>query len=542
MVVHNHECRAHSHSDVSQLVMQEINRPRRENSSTPIAAKTLLSTVGFGASGLLDVINRLESHYSMRFSNEWIDEISTCEDLVDCIETHCIDSLDRIEIQKIKTSDSQKRVAQKISTVHVSKSEARAVDKGRTDMETDVELFPECIALEKRLQGLTSAGLVNPFLRSNNAVNSRIATIQGRQCISFTSFDYLGLTGHPEVVTAAKAAIDQFGCSASASRMVGGNNCILDELDRTLAEFLGTERAVVFPCGYGTNASVLSHLFGDGDLILYDELAHNSIVQGAGASMAGKRSFRHNDWRALDGLLRDLRSQYRRVVVAIEGVYSMDGDYPDLLKFIEVKNRHGAVLYVDEAHSLGTMGHRGRGICEHFGVDPAEGDLWMGTISKALGAGGGYLAGKEAIVRYLGYTTPAFVFSTACSPPNAAAALESLRVLCREPDRVTRLRERSNLFLKLANDCNLDTGASRDTPVIPVILGSSARAIHVSQALFSKGINAQPILYPAVRESAARIRFFLTSEHTEEQICHTVATLSKIVADSAGMVSQSVDE
>jgi 7-keto-8-aminopelargonate synthetase-like enzyme len=188
------------------------------------------------------------------------------------------------------------------------------------------------------------------------------------------------------------------------------------------------------------------------------------------------------------------------------------------------------------------MGRRGRGICEHFGVDPAEGDLWMGTISKALGAGGGYLAGKEAIVRYLGYTTPAFVFSTACSPPNAAAALESLRVLCREPDRVTRLRERSNLFLKLANDCNLDTGASRDTPVIPVILGSSARAIHVSQALFSKGINAQPILYPAVRESAARIRFFLTSEHTEEQICHTVSTLSKIVADSAGMVSQSVDE
>jgi 7-keto-8-aminopelargonate synthetase-like enzyme len=222
------------------------------------------------------------------------------------------------------------------------------------------------------------------------------------------------------------------------------------------------------------------------------------------------------------------------VVVAIEGVYSMDGDYPDLPRFIAVKKRHDALLYVDEAHSLGTMGPEGRGICDFFDADPADGDLWMGTISKALGAGGGYLAGAERIVRYLGFTTPAFVFSTACSPPNAAAALEGLRVIRREPWRVTRLRERSELFLKLAADCDLDTGSSADTPVIPVIVGSSERAILVSQMLLERGINARPILYPAVRESAARVRFFITAEHDEEQIVRGVETVAEVLDATRG--------
>ncbi|NCA11919.1 aminotransferase class I/II-fold pyridoxal phosphate-dependent enzyme, partial [bacterium] len=391
---------------------------------------------------------------------------------------------------------------------------------------------PECAALEERLAALETAGLDDPFLLANQQVRQRTTRIAGRDVVSFTSFDYLGLAGHPEVKRAAKEAIDRFGTSASASRMVGGNNTLLDALDEELAAFLGTERAVVFPCGYGTNASVFNHLFGAGDLILYDELAHNSIMQGANASKAGKRSFRHNDHAQLDGLLHDLRPQYRRVVVAIEGVYSMDGDYPDLPRFVEVKKRHDALLYVDEAHSLGTMGPGGRGICEFFGVDPAEGDLWMGTISKALGAGGGYLAGGERLIRYLGYTTPAFVFSTACSPPNAAAALAGLQVIQREPWRVTRLRERSELFLKLAHDCDLDTGSSGDTPVIPIILGSSTRAIRVSQLLLERGINARPILYPAVRESAARVRFFLTAEHTEDQIVRAVETLADVVRET----------
>jgi len=504
--------RSRSKTAITRLVIEELARFQPRGRRGGFSDRSTLADAGLDDAAFLDVVNRIEGRYEMRFRDDWLRGIQTCGDLVDCIARHMVDAGDPDTSAEPLATGSQ-----------------RAVHAPMTPPPTGADPFPEIGALEARLRGLEQAGLANPFLRANERVRGRTARIGGQDVISFTSFDYLGLTGHPDVTRAAKAAIDRFGCSASASRMVGGNNTLLDDLDRELASFLGTQRATVFPCGYGTNASVFAHLFGAEDLILYDELAHNSMVQGAGASKAGKRSFRHNDHDQLDALLRDLRPKYRRVVVAIEGVYSMDGDYPDLPRFLEVKRRHDAMLYVDEAHSVGTMGPGGRGICDHFGVDPAEGDLWMGTISKALGAGGGYLAGNERLIRYLGYTTPAFVFSTACSPPNVAAALEGLKVIQREPWRVTRLRERSELFLKLAADCDLDTGSSGDTPVIPVIVGGSNRAILVSQLLLERGINAQPILYPAVRESAARVRFFLTAEHTEDQIVRTVEALAEVV-------------
>jgi len=513
--------RSHSKESIERVVFEELARVSPATTVRKPGPESLLADCGVDAARFLDLVSRVEGRYQMRFRDEWLQAIRTVQDLVDCIAVRMFDEADR----SAETTDRAHRQSGHQAKLLPARAGADADDRFP---------FPECVALEERLAGLEAAGLENPFLRANEVVHGRTARVGGRDVVSFTSFDYLGLAGHPDVTRAAKEAIDRFGCSASASRMVGGNNTILDELDAELARFLGTERAVVFPCGYGTNASVFNHLFGAGDLILYDELAHNSIMQGAGASKAGKRSFRHNDHEQLDGLLRDLRSQYKRIVVAIEGVYSMDGDYPDLPKFIEVKKRHDALLYVDEAHSLGTMGPEGRGICDFFDCDPADGDLWMGTISKALGAGGGYLAGGERLIRYLGYTTPAFVFSTACSPPNAAAALEGLRVIQREPWRVTRLRERSELFLKLAADCDLDTGESSDTPVIPVIVGSSSRAILVSQMLLERGINARPILYPAVRESGARVRFFITSEHSEEQIAQAVEAVADVMAATQG--------
>jgi 8-amino-7-oxononanoate synthase len=518
--------RSHSRESIERVVFEEVARVSPTATIRTLVPESSLAGCGIDTARFLDVITRVEGRYQMRFRDEWLHGIRTCADLIECIAARMFDEADRAAGPTVLPSRLTQQLPERTSARPAAVKAATAGD--------DRFAFPECVALEERLAGLEAAGLENPFLRANEEVHGRTARVGGRDVVSFTSFDYLGLAGHPDVTRAAKEAIDRFGCSASASRMVGGNNTILDELDAELARFLGTERAVVFPCGYGTNASLFNHLFGAGDLILYDELAHNSIMQGAGASKAGKRSFRHNDPEQLDGLLRDLRSQYKRVVVAIEGVYSMDGDYPDLPKFIEVKKRHNALLYVDEAHSLGTMGPEGRGICDFFGCDPADGDLWMGTISKALGAGGGYLAGGERLIRYLGYTTPAFVFSTACSPPNAAAALEGLRVIQREPWRVTRLRERSELFLKLAADCDLDTGESSDTPVIPIIVGSSSRAILVSQMLLERGINARPILYPAVRESAARVRFFITSEHSEEQIAQAVEAVAEVMAATQG--------
>ncbi|HUT91968.1 MAG TPA: aminotransferase class I/II-fold pyridoxal phosphate-dependent enzyme, partial [Thermoguttaceae bacterium] len=252
-----------------------------------------------------------------------------------------------------------------------------------------------------------------------------------------------------------------------------------------------------------------------------------SIVQGGLLSGARRRPFAHNDWRAVDKLLEQFRHEYRRVLVVIEGVYSMDGDIPDLPGFVEVKKRHNALLMIDEAHSMGTLGPHGRGISEHCGVDPADVDIWMGTLSKSFGSCGGYIAGSKALVEYLKYTAPGFVFSVGMSPPNAGAALAALQVLEAEPERVTRLQERSRLFLELARERGLNTGMSKDSPVVPVILGNSVHCLQLSKALFVRGVNVQPILYPAVEESAARLRFFLTSMHTEEQIRYAIDVVAE---------------
>jgi 7-keto-8-aminopelargonate synthetase-like enzyme len=232
----------------------------------------------------------------------------------------------------------------------------------------------------------------------------------------------------------------------------------------------------------------------------------------------------------LDALLGEIRGGYRRVLVAIEGVYSMDGDYPDLPRFLEVKNRHQVMLLVDEAHSVGTMGAGGHGLAEHFGLETADVEIKMGTISKAFGSCGGYIAGCQALVEYLKYTAPGFVYSVGLSPPNAAAALASLNLLQAQPDRVARVQANAQLFLDLARQRGLNTGYSNNTPVVPVIIGNSLQALQLSRRLFQRGVNVQPILYPAVEEQAARLRFFVTAVHTEAQIRSTVDAVAEELA------------
>jgi 8-amino-7-oxononanoate synthase len=508
---------------IADALFEHVRRVLPPDADCEITLDSSLNEVGLDSITRMDVLNSLEEAYGMRFSEESLYDMQTCRDVVEYIEANAAKG----SLQRPAVNASPVPTVRALADPPAADSPAV---QGPRHPQGDVTQFPECIALRERLAGSAAAGLENPFFRCKDRVDKATATIAGREVVSYTSFDYLGMAGHPRVIAAAKEALDRFGASASASRLVGGNHAIVQQLDEEIARFLGTEAAIVFPSGYGTNASVFGNLFGAEDLILYDELAHNSIVQGACLSKAQRRPFPHNDFRFLDRLLRDIRGKYRRAVVAIEGVYSMDGDYPDLPRFIDVKRRHRALLYVDEAHSIGVMGPTGRGLCEHFGVDPADGDLWMGTISKALGSGGGYLAGREILIQYLKYTTPAFVFATAISPANAAAALEAIRVVREEPDRPARLRERSQLFLKLAADSGLDTGNSRDTPVIPIILGDSRRCIQVVAQLLREGIDAQPILYPAVPESKSRIRFFVTAEHTERQICRTVQVLTDCIA------------
>lgn len=375
--------------------------------------------------------------------------------------------------------------------------------------------------------GAARLGLHNPFFKLHEGRAGARTRIAGRDYLNFASYNYLGLSGHPDVTQAAKDAIDRYGTSVSASRLVSGDRPLHRELEREIAKAYGTEDAIVLVSGHATNVTVIGHLFGPRDLILHDELAHNSILQGVQLSGARRLSFPHNDFAALDTLLAAQRRQFERVLVVLEGIYSMDGDFPDLPRFVEIKHRHRVFLMVDEAHSFGVMGGNGLGIREHFGLKACDVDIWMGTLSKALAGCGGYIAGESALVEHLKFLAPGFLYSVGMSPPVAAAALAALRCLRKEPGRVCDLQARGGLFLRLAKASGIDTGGSVGLAVIPALVGSSVKATRLSAALFEQGINVQPILYPAVPEKSARLRFFISCQHSEAEIEDTVRILGQ---------------
>ncbi|MFM8678888.1 MAG: aminotransferase class I/II-fold pyridoxal phosphate-dependent enzyme, partial [Alphaproteobacteria bacterium] len=227
-------------------------------------------------------------------------------------------------------------------------------------------------------------GVENPFFRVHEGVAGATSRIGGREYVNFSSYNYLGLAGHPAVLKAAKDAIDRYGMSASASRLVAGERPVHRELEAELADFYGVEDCVAFVSGHATNVSTIGYLFGPRDLVVHDSLIHDSAMQGIRLSGATRRSFPHNDIAALDLLLAEIRGQFERVLVVVEGLYSMDGDTPDLPALVDVKRRHKAFLMVDEAHGLGVLGATGRGIAERHGVAGPDVDIWRGTLSKTL--------------------------------------------------------------------------------------------------------------------------------------------------------------
>lgn len=384
------------------------------------------------------------------------------------------------------------------------------------------EGFPGYQQMQLMRVGADRLGIASPYFKYHDGNAGATTRVDGREYINFSSYNYLGLSGDPEVSAAAKAAIDIYGTSVSASRIVSGSRPIHRELELALAEAYDAEDAVTFVSGVITNITTIGYLFGPRDLVLHDELIHNSVLQGISLSGAKRLPFPHNDWRELDLILLEQRHQFERVLVVLEGIYSMDGDYPDLPKFIEVKTRHKCFLMVDEAHSFGVMGPNGGGIRDHFGCDSRSVDIWMGTLSKSLASCGGFIAGERALVEHLRTLAPGFLYSVGMSPPLAAAALTALRKMRSEPERIAHLQDRGQVFLSLARSAGLDVGHSQGYAVIPVIIGSSLKAARLSATLFERGINVQPILYPAVPEKAARLRFFISSDHTHEQIEETI--------------------
>ncbi|KZL51497.1 8-amino-7-oxononanoate synthase [Nodularia spumigena CENA596] len=392
------------------------------------------------------------------------------------------------------------------------------------------ELSEEYQKLQNLLQSFERNGQVNPYFKAHEKINNNKTQIEGRELINFSSYNYLGMSGDPIVSQTAKAAIDQYGTSVSASRVVAGEILLHQTLEQELAKLVGAEDAIVYIGGHSTNVTTIGHLLGAKDLILHDSLIHNSAQLGSILSGATRIPFPHNNWQALDQILEQQRDRYQRVLIIIEGIYSVDGDIPDLLQFIEIKKRHKAFLMVDEAHSIGVLGKNGRGIGEFFGINTTDVDLWMGTLSKSFASCGGYIAGSRALIEYLKYTAPGFVYSVGISPPNAASALAAVHQLQAYPERVAQLHQRANLFLQLAQERKLNTGMSQGTPIIPIIVGNSLNCVQLSQLLFEQGISVMPMIYPSVPENAARLRFFISCTHTEAEIRFTVDTVAKSLA------------
>ena len=376
-------------------------------------------------------------------------------------------------------------------------------------------------------QGADRLGIDSPFFKLHEGIAGAMTRIGEQDYINFASYNYLAFSGHPAVAAAAKEAIDRYGTSVSASRLVSGERPVHRQLEQAIAEIYEVDDAVTFVSGHAANVTSIGHLFGPQDLILHDELIHNSVLQGIALSGARRLPFAHNDWQALEGILAQQRSQFQRVLIVLEGIYSMDGDYPDLPRFIAIKRRYHAFLMVDEAHSFGVMGERGFGLREHCAVDSKDVDIWMGTLSKSLAGCGGYIAGEKALVEHLKYLAPGFLYSVGMPPPVAAASLAALQCLCREPERVAALQERGRYFLAQAQAAGIDTGTSAGFAVVPAITGSSISAGRLAAVLFKRGINVQPILYPAVPEKAARLRFFISCEHSFVQLQETVSALSE---------------
>ena len=408
-----------------------------------------------------------------------------------------------------------------------------AIAEPRPDPRPDqyvIEQFPEVVELLDRIRIATEQGLENPYFLINDGVTRDTSVIGGADVVNFSSYNYIGMSGHPAVTAAAQDAIARYGSSCSSSRMLSGEKPVHQELEAELAALIGTDDAIALVSGHATNVTVIAHMVGPGDLVIHDALAHNSIVQGGELSGATRRPFPHNDAAALDEILDATRHQYGRVLIVIEGAYSQDGDIADLPAHIAVKKRHHALLMVDEAHSLGVLGSNGGGIGEHFGVDRSDVELWSGTMSKSMASCGGYVAGSQPLIQYLKYTTPGFIFSAGMTPANAAAALAALRQMKAEPETLAALRRNSELFLRLATEAGVDTADSEGTPIIPCIVGDSLKALKLSTALLRRGINVNPILYPAVPEELARLRFFITSSHSEEQIRSSVRILAEELA------------
>lgn len=382
--------------------------------------------------------------------------------------------------------------------------------------------------LDIELEELELRGLVRE-LREIYTPQGTVLDIDGKEVANFCSNDYLDLASDKRLVAAVKAAADRWGAGAGSSRLIAGNIAIYSELEEELAALKGKERALLFPSGYHANLGLITSVVGKIDAVLSDRFNHASIIDGCRLSGARIRVFDHNDPEHLDHLLAKEKDS-RKTLVVTESLFSMEGDIAPLPDIVAVAKKHSAMIAIDDAHATGVLGKNGGGGLEHFGVDPAEVDAVIGTLGKALGSSGAFVAASEKLVSFLVNRARTFIFTTGPFPAASAAAKEALRIVRDEPWRRERVIEIADRTRKAVKDKGLETKSAEGSPILPIVVGSADKAMEACNALLQKGIFVQGIRPPSVPAGASRLRITFSAGHTDEQIDRLIKGLLEVLS------------
>jgi len=379
--------------------------------------------------------------------------------------------------------------------------------------------------IREDIENLKKEGLYI-IIRTIESPQGAWIVVDGKKVLNLCSNNYLGFANHPELRKKAKEAIDRFGVGPAAVRTIAGTMSLHNELERKLAEFKGAEATISFQSGFNANLATIPALVGRGDAIFSDELNHASIIDGSRLSRATIIRYNHNDPEDLEKKLKEEGPKYRRKLVVTDGVFSMDGDIAPLPEIAEIAEKYEAILMVDDAHGEGVLGRGGRGIVDHFDLH-GKVDIEVGTLSKAFGVVGGYVAGSKEIVEYLKQKARPFLFSSAVTPPDVAASIAAVDILMESDELVRKLWDNAKYFKENMKNLGFDIGKSQ-TPITPVMLGEASVAQEFSKRLFEEGIFAQAIGYPTVPRGKARIRVMISATHSKEDLDFALEKFAKV--------------
>ncbi len=368
--------------------------------------------------------------------------------------------------------------------------------------------------LQEELNQMKDEGTFRELIPLESAQGSRV-TIKGKDVIQLSSNNYLGLTNHPRMKEAAEKSVKEYGVGTGSVRTIAGTLSMHEEYERKLAKFKHTEAALVFQSGFTTNQGVLSSMLNDQDVVISDELNHASIIDGIRLTKAARKIYKHVDMESLEEALK-ASSEYRTRLVVTDGVFSMDGNIAPLPEIVELAEKYDALIMVDDAHASGVLGENGRGTVNHFGLDGRV-HIQVGTLSKAVGVLGGYVATSQTLKEYLIHKGRPFLFSTSHPPAVTAACDAAIDVLLEEPELIQKLWDNTKFFKDGLTKIGFDTGISK-TPITPVMIGDDALTHKFSDELFKEGVFAQGIVFPTVPKGKARIRTIVTAEHSKEEL------------------------